>query len=124
MATAALRGVLRIAEMLFHLDLQPGLKDLLGQNCKQPIRTNEVPTVISRLIDELLGHRLIQPLLVRIFRPCRHRHIMIGHGCPSFPPSEPLSVSGQTSHTEEPSVMVRSPAPSSGGLRSGFCTRR
>src|SRR5215204_7508784 len=45
---AALDGVLRVAEMLIHLDLQAGLEDLLRQPGQQPARTDEIDPVGTR----------------------------------------------------------------------------
>ena len=54
---AALGGVFRIAEMFLHLDLQPGLEDLLRQVAQQSSGADKVPAVRSRLVDELLSKR-------------------------------------------------------------------
>ncbi len=51
---AALDGVLRIAEMFFYLDLQPGLEDLLGEFRTQTIRADQAFAIGTSLIDELL----------------------------------------------------------------------
>lgn len=52
---AALDSVFRIAEMLFHLDLQAGLEDLLREIAQQPSGADKVPAVCSCLVDELLS---------------------------------------------------------------------
>ena len=101
---AALGGVLRIAEMFFHLDLQPGLEDLLGEVAPQPARADKVLAVGASLVDELLRERPIRPLLARVIGRCRHRHIMVCHGCLSIQQSKSLSISGQTSHTADLTV--------------------
>jgi hypothetical protein len=49
---AALGGVLRVAEMLIHLELQPGLGDLLRQAGQQLARTDEINPVGTRLLDD------------------------------------------------------------------------
>ncbi len=54
-AIAAGRVVLRIADVFFHLDLQTGLEDLLGQIAQQSTRSDEVLAVGACLFDELLG---------------------------------------------------------------------
>jgi hypothetical protein len=59
---------------------------------QQPSRANERSVVRSCLVDELLSERPIWPSLARLVRRCRHRHIMVNHGCLSFQPSESLSV--------------------------------
>jgi hypothetical protein len=96
---AALGGMLRAAEMFFHLDLQTRLEDLLGQLRQQPARADKTFAVRKRPI---------RPLLARVIRQCRHRHIMICHGCLSFQPSKTLSVSGQTSYTADLTVPLTS----------------
>lgn len=85
---SALSGVFRIAEMFFHLDFEAGLEDLLGEISEEPVGAYEIGPVGSRLINELRGQRLVRPLLFVVVERCRHRHIMIGPGGLSFPPSE------------------------------------
>ena len=96
---AALDGVLRIADVFLHLDFETRLEHLLREIRKQPARPDQAPPVSLGLLHELLRERPIRPLRVRLVRRCRHHHIIAGHVSLSFPPSEPLSVSGQTSYT-------------------------
>jgi hypothetical protein len=51
---AALGCVLRIADVLFHLDFEAGLEDLLGEIGKQAAGPDETAPVGLGLIDELL----------------------------------------------------------------------
>jgi len=45
--------------MIFHLDLEPGLENLLGQLTQQAVRANQVDPVGSGLLDGLLSNRRI-----------------------------------------------------------------
>jgi len=52
---AALRGVLWVAEVLFHLDLETRFEDLLGELRQQASGADEVLAVGAGLVDELLS---------------------------------------------------------------------
>ena len=80
-AVTALRRVLRIAEVLFHLDLEPGLEDLLGELTQQPTRPDQVDTLVAGLGHEPLRDRRVhlrgQLQLGLLLR--RHRAILFFH---------------------------------------------
>jgi hypothetical protein len=98
-----LDSVLHIAEMLVHLDLQTGLEHLLREPGQQTARTDQIHTVRARLLHQLLSERPLRPPLIVIVRWLRHQHILLGHDL-SFPASKPLTMSGQTSYTADPTV--------------------
>jgi hypothetical protein len=52
-AVAALGGVLVIAEILRHLDLQAGLEHPLRQARQQPIRADQIQPFPSSLLDQM-----------------------------------------------------------------------
>ena len=86
-AVAAGRVVLGVAEMLIHLDLQPGLEDLLGEITQQPSRADQIDAFGACSCDELLRDRLIEStVIVVVGGRCRHHHIMVCH-CLSFRPN-------------------------------------
>ena len=57
--------MLRVAEILLHLDLEPGLKHLLRQVRQQAAGSDKVLAVRSCPFDELLGERPDRPLLAQ-----------------------------------------------------------
>jgi hypothetical protein len=85
---AAVSGVLRVTEMLFHLDFEAGLEDLLGQIAQQTARAHQAAAIGTGLLDELLRERPIRALLTISCRR-RHRHILHCHHL-SFPASNRL----------------------------------
>jgi hypothetical protein len=50
---SALCCVLRVADMVLHLDFEAGLEELLRQIGKQPTRAHQAPPVGPGLVDEL-----------------------------------------------------------------------
>lgn len=52
--------MLRIAEMLIHLDLQAGLEDLLGEITQQASRADQIDAFRTGPGDDLLRDRLIK----------------------------------------------------------------
>ena len=80
--------MLRVAEMLIHLDLQAGLEDLLGEITQQTSRADQIDPVGAGSRDELLRDRLIEStvIIVVVGGRCRHHHIMVCH-CLSFRPN-------------------------------------
>jgi hypothetical protein len=76
-AVAGLRGVLVIAEMLRHLDLQAGLEHPLRQARQQPIRADQIQPFPSSLLDQLRSQLLIRTIVDAV----------IGHAGPSQPSS-------------------------------------
>ena len=90
--------------MLIHLDLQAGLEHLLRQPGQQATRAHKIDTVGTRLLHQLLSRVTVPAaLLLVIVRWLSHHHILVCH-CLSFPTSEPLTVSGQTSYTADLTV--------------------
>ena len=65
MVTAS-RSVFFIAEVLVHLDFQAGLEDPLGQPGQQTVRPDQIDSVGTRLLNELLGQRPLRPRLIVI----------------------------------------------------------
>jgi len=71
---------------------------------QQPARANKIDPVRTGLLDQLLRERPLRSRLLRVVvRRLSHHHILVCH-CLSFPASEPLTVSGQTSYTADPTV--------------------
>jgi hypothetical protein len=117
---ATSRRVLLVAKVVIHLDLEPGLEHLLGQAGQQPARTDEIDPVSTRPVNQLLGQRPVRPLLIVVLGWLRHHHILLSHDL-SFPANEPLTVSGQTSYTADPTVpraATPGDAPRAASLRS------
>jgi hypothetical protein len=101
---AALGGVLRMADVLVHLDLQAGLEHLLRETGQQTARPDKTDPVGTCLRHQLISQQPIRPLLlVVLLRWLRHHHILVCH-CLSSPASGPPTVSGQTSYTADPTV--------------------
>ena len=59
----------RVAQMFIHLDLQPGLEDLLGEITQQPSRADQIDPVGAGSCDELLRDRLIESTVIIVVGP-------------------------------------------------------
>lgn len=113
-AVMAIRGVLVIAKVLSHLDLEPRLEHPLGDVSQQTTRPDQGDTRDPSLLDELVGE-LPTGITHGVSRRRQHqrgldrrgyRHLIVLTHCLSLPtrPRQGSSLSGQASYTVDPTV--------------------
>ena len=100
---AALRRVLRIAEVVLHLHLQRRLQDGLRQIAQQAARADQLHPLAARTLDQLLGELLIRRRLHY------RRHLIRHYELPSA--GHPAGKSGPRSYTVNRTV-PRATSPS------------
>jgi hypothetical protein len=87
-AIAALHDVLVMAEMLRHLDLQPGLEHSFGHPSQQPVRADQVHALRASALDQLRSEllvRTISDVVVRHIGPSRPSHALSQQADPHTP---------------------------------------